>query len=486
MERHERALAGTTRAAIVAGLFGASIASGCREPELILPPPKVAKSTATTAAAEGPAAEPMPLPAEVPARPTFPHANGSDAEWREGVLRDECFDLAEALLASAPSDPAGWLLLGAVHERFGDHEGARALWNRALAIAPRLPEAHRQLGDAALRRGDPEEAEKQYRDVLDVDPDALPVVEKLVGVLLDRGDLQGAGDLLAAFVAGRPRLPEGWCLLGKVRLLEGRPSDARKMFQKAIDADPLSRDASRGMEAAIRAEGTDTPVEVELSRRLEDRRPASRAERRIDLAAQADATLFAASAHYWAASAHARLGDATRAAMAWRRAFEIDPDDGDSREALALLLENGGRTREAMRVRQEWCDREPTNPAAWFGKGKLALALGLPDEAATALGKVVAIAPDRAEGQALLSRALAGSDPDGALVAARKAADLDPTADHSVLLAETLARGGERDAAIAAYERALALDPGHDRARAALAALRGKQRPAILAEPATP
>ena len=488
MQRHERTVFVTTRAAIVAAAFCGALASGCREPELLLPPPKVGKSNAATASAvndEAPS-DPMPLPSDVPARPTFPRPRGTDAEWRESVLRDECFDLAETLLASAPSDPAGWLLLGAVHERFGDSGGARDLWNRALAIDRRLPEAHRQLGDEALRRGDSEEAERQYRDALEIDPDALPVVDKLVGVLLARGDLLGAGDLLAAFVAGRPRLPEGWCLLGKVRLLEGRPTDARKAFQKAIDADPLSRDASRGMAAAIRAEGTDTPVAMELSHRLEDRRPSSRAERRIDLAAEADATPFAASVHYWAAVAHERLGDATRAAMAWRRAIEIDPDDGDSREALALLLENGGRTRDAMRVRQEWCDREPTNPAAWFGKGKLSLALGFPDEAATALKKVVAIAPDRAEGQALLSRALAGSDPEGALVAARLASDLDPTADHFALLGDTLGRGEDRSAAIAAYERALALDPAHDRAREALAKLRGRQRPAIVAEPATP
>ena len=85
-------------------------------------------------------------------------------------------------------------------------------------------------------------------------------------------------------------------------------------------------------------------------RRLEDRRPSSRADRRIDRAAEADLKRFASSVHYWAADAFARLGDPTRAAMAWRRAFEIDPEDGESREALALLLENAGRTRESMRV----------------------------------------------------------------------------------------------------------------------------------------
>lgn len=471
------------RVAVVATVVGALVGAGCRDTEPVLPPPKRVTAEAPT---DDTTAEPMPLPDDVPARPTFPPPGPSDAAWKGAALRDECFDVAETLLASAPSDPAGWVLLGAVHERFGDGEGALALWERALAIDARLPDAWRQLGDAARRRGDADEAQRRYRQALEIDPDALPVVEKLVDVLLAEGNLQDAGDLLAAFVAGRPRLPEGWCLLGKVRLLEGRPEVARALFQRAIDADPLSRDAHLGMEAAIRAEGTTGPVTLELSRRLDDPRPSSRADRRLDLTAGADAARFAASVHYWAGVAHERLGDATRAAMAWRRAFAIDPEDGESREALALLLERGGRTREAMRVRQEWCDREPTNPAAWFGKGKLALALGLPDEAAVALRKVVALAPDRAEGQALLSRALAAKDPEGSLVAARLAADLDPTADHFALLGETLARGADRDAAIAAYERALSLDPGHDRARAGLRRLRGKERPAIAPGPRDP
>ena len=170
--------------------------------------------------------------------------------------------------------------------------------------------------------------------------------------------------------------------------------------------------------------------------------------------------------------------------MCWRSAIELDPADTYSREALALHFENQGRSREAMRVRQAWCDHDPSSAAAWFGKAKLAMSLGLPDEAAEALRKTVLIAPERAEGQALLSVALARSDPDGALDAARKAAELDPTAPHFLLLGDTLARGGKNDTAAAAYERALALDPADDRARERLARL-GLRSPPPRSDAAT-
>lgn len=448
-------------------------AAGCGEAELKLPPPKTPRAAVTPAAAP----DPMPLPADAPARPEFPPSGTTDAEQREASIRDESFDTAEALLASAPGDPAGWVLLGVVHERFGDPGGAAAAWEKALAIDPRQATARRHLGDAAARVGDLERATLHYREAIGIDPDALAVVDRLAETLVARGDLIGAAELVSSFVVGRPRIAEGWCLLGKIRLLSGKAEGARTAFRRALEVDPSSRDALEGVRQSIRAEGGE-PADVTLTRRLEDRRESSRENRRMEEAPDTPLGAWAATVQYWAAGAFLRQGDTARAAICWRRAVELDPLDGDSREALALLMENGGRTRDAMRVRQAWCDAEPHNPSAWFGKAKLALALGLPADAEQSLRRVVALAPERAEGHALLSQALASSDPAASLAAARRAADLDPTAGHLLLLAETLARLGENVSAEAAAERALAIDGSDPRARALLERLRaGAGRP---------
>lgn len=460
--RHSRACFGAVACAI------ALVAAGCREPELTLPP---TKARSRDPGDSGKDAGPIALPADAPARPTFPRRDGSETARRDAAIRDESFTVAETLLASFPDDPSGWVLLGAVHERFGSSDSAERAWVHALELDPREAAAHRHLGDAAARRGDAAEAERQYRAALEIDPDAVSVVDRLVEILVARGDVTGAIDVLSAFVAGRPEVAEGWCLLGRVRLLAGKPEGARRAFQRAIDVDPTSRDAVNGIAEAIRAAGSGDPVDLDLTRRLRDRRESTLADRRLEESLGGDLARWAATVDYWAAVAHARLGDSSRAAMRWRGAIELDPDDADSREALALLLENEGRSRDAMRVRQAWCTHDPTSAAAWFGKGKLAMSLGLPDEAVEALRKTVLLAPERAEGHALLSAALAGSDPEGALDAARKAADLDPTAGHVRLLGDTLARGGEYDKAAAAYERALTIDPLDDRARERLSRL---------------
>jgi len=450
--------------------------SGCREPEVTTLPPTVS-SLASRDDAGAPPPPSTALPEQVPPRPTFRQVDSTEAATLAATLRDECFDVAETLLASAPADPAGWTLLGAVHQRYGDGAGALALWNRAVELAPDSAETHRHLGDAAVGGHDLVEAIRQYRLALERDPESNALVGKLADTLLRSGDTVAAADLLLVFLAGRPRAPEAWCLLGKTRLIEGKIEAARRAFQRALDVDPTSRDARRGMGLALERLGQSEPksVSFELTEQLQDRREQSRPSRRIEEAEAAGPRPWTATVNYWAAVSHARLGNATRAAMGWRRALELDNDDNDSREALADLYAGTGRTREAMKLRQEWCKREPANPAAWFGMGKLALGLGLQEEAAAALRTVVALAPERAEGHALLSRAVARLDPEASLGAARKAAELDPSAAHWAILGEALDRDGKTEEAIPALERALALDPDDARARAAYERIRSRK-----------
>ena len=449
-------------------------APGCSAPDEKLPPRKASKGAATSGAPADAVPDPQPLPAEVPARPVFAPTGATDAAKLQARLRDECFEVAETLLADFPADPAGWTLLGAVHRYFGDDAGAEQLLSQALVLDPASPDAHRQLGDAAVGRGDFDDAEAHYRLALYADPEALVVIDSLVETLLTKGDTAAATELLDDYLADHPRVVEAWCLLGKTRMVEGDFGAARETFEKALEVEPTSRDASHGMAEALGNLGRETPlpVSLELEHRLRDRRDAAHPVRPLEALQARGPAPWAATVNYWAAVAHARLGDPTRAAIGWGRALELDPDDHDSREALATLYAETGRTREAMRLRQEWCDRDPANPAAWFGIGKLALTLELPEQATKALKTVVALAPERAEGHALLARAEATLDPAAALEAARRAADLDPTAAHLTLLGDTLSRGEERDEAAAAYEQALTLDPEDDRAKEGLERLK--------------
>ena len=232
-------LRGTRAGVWLAGLLVVLVVlvvGGCSDSDEKLPPRKALKRADKGAGGSGAQAaaapDPQPLPADVPPRPVFAPAGMTDVAKRQTRLRDECFEVAETLLADFPADPAGWTLLGAVYRHFGDEAGAEKLLSKALAIAPDFPDAHRHLGDAALERGDLDGAEAHYRLALEADPEALVVIDSLVETLLAKGDTAAATEILRGFLDRHPRVVEGWCLLGKTGLVEGDFGAAREAFER--------------------------------------------------------------------------------------------------------------------------------------------------------------------------------------------------------------------------------------------------------------
>ncbi len=452
-------------------MVAAGLTCGCQQS---LPPTKK-QPPAVAEKGSAPAADPA-LPAValassqtsgVPPRPEFPATASTDEAQAAAAVRDSCFDAAEGLVAAAIRDPVGWSILGAVHQHYGNDKVACQLWNQCLELDDQVAEAYRQLGDVANNAGDLAEAERQYRLALGADPSAVPVVGRLAENLLLQQDFAAAAELLEAFLPAWPRSEEAWCMLGKTRLQQGDAAAARAAYEKALEIDPQSRTAHQGMGLTLQRLGeTETArAHLEKVRRLQSSREAAYRDERIVEADRAGPMIWGATVNHLIGNAYARLGDATRAALGWRTAIELDPDDHESRESLATLYARTGRTREAFRLRQQWCSREPANPAAWFGMAQLALNQGLTDEAVEGLRKVVEIAPERAEGYALLARALSNKDALEALEMARRAVDIDPTAPHYYILADMLVRSGDVNQALAALEQAMVIDPSDQRYR---------------------
>ncbi len=152
----------------------------------------------------------------------------------------------------------------------------------------------------------------------------------------------------------------------------------------------------------------------------------------------------------------------TEAALAeWKKAVELNPEEGKAQFNLALALDNQGLLDEAIIHYQKATELEPDNTAAFTN---LAIALartGKLDEAIESFSKCVAIEPGSAKAHANLGIALIekGRDEEG-MQQCLKALEIDPeNADAHNSLAIAQARTERLDEAIAHVERAAAINP---------------------------
>jgi tetratricopeptide (TPR) repeat protein len=157
----------------------------------------------------------------------------------------------------------------------------------------------------------------------------------------------------------------------------------------------------------------------------------------------------------------ARKGDYAAALVEWRKAVEIDPEDGKARYHLAFALDQQGQLNEAVAQYQKAVEFDPNNAAAY---SSLAIALTRTGKLADGIGsykKSLEIDPKNPIAEGNLAAALieAGRT-DEALGHINKALELDPEfADAHNLLGLVLARAGQLDDGVAHLEKAVALNP---------------------------
>jgi Flp pilus assembly protein TadD len=180
----------------------------------------------------------------------------------------------------------------------------------------------------------------------------------------------------------------------------------------------------------------------------------------------------------------------------WRKAEQLDPDDGRTHYNLAVSLTGNGQMAEALPEYRRACELSPDvplrfevygwalaqngnadeaivnyrkalamdadNSGAEAQLGVLLFGKGLTAEALDHLNKAVALAPDSAEAQNKLGTVLGKTgQPHDAIAHLGKAVELKPDSpEYRFQLGYALAQGGNLPEAIAQYRKSLELAPG--------------------------
>jgi Flp pilus assembly protein TadD/mono/diheme cytochrome c family protein len=160
----------------------------------------------------------------------------------------------EHKLEKNPRDYAANLNLGALALSRLDAQAAVSFLRTAIAIEPAHPEPHDMLGSALLNLGRLADAAAQFRAALRFQPDFMNAHYNLSRVLARTGDLKAAileyQPVAKAYAASARIQTEYGFLLYR----DGKKTEARSQFEKALTLDPTYADALRGRDLTASAE----------------------------------------------------------------------------------------------------------------------------------------------------------------------------------------------------------------------------------------
>ena len=277
---------------------------------------------------------------------------------------------AEVLLRKvSPSDPAGVdaaRMLGYLCFARGDHIEAAKAFSRVLKSSNPAPQDHVNHGLALDQLGHGGKAEAAFRQALDLDPGHLEARFALANHFRTHGALP---DAEAAYRQARDLAPDDARVhfnLGLTRLKLDRPREAMQALEKALSLAPDLVDAhleignalamlgdQEGAEARYRRVLASQPQHVlalsNLGRALAARRRFEEAVPLLLRAAalpDADAVTFAACGEVLV-----RIQQTSEGEKMLRRALALDPEHGDARAALAMVLQWQCRWDELDEIR---------------------------------------------------------------------------------------------------------------------------------------
>ncbi len=167
---------------------------------------------------------------------------------------ERAIQMAERVLTVQPNNGEALELLSRLQAQSGDSKSALESV-RKLAEAEKdgkkKAELYIRAGRMLEEAGDKDGAIAQYKTALDADKDNVPAASALRGIYTGRGDAHGAAELLAREIEvtqGDISKAKLFAELGQIRLerLKDVPA-ATDAFRKALELDPTSTPASRGL-----------------------------------------------------------------------------------------------------------------------------------------------------------------------------------------------------------------------------------------------
>jgi len=250
----------------------------------------------------------------------------------------------ERALTLQPNDPNALIGLARAYEKQGRAADGEAMYRKALAVRPDSATGLMWYGSFCFGQGRHAEAVQHFRRVTELDPTFALAHSNLGGALIALGQYEQALSALQKSIALRPTA-NGYSNAGTLQFTLGRYDDARQSFEKAVQLAPEDHVMWLNLGDACR----------------------------------------------WAPGKIARADEAySRAVRAARSALEVNPNNAQTRAALALNLARTGKQDDAQDEIRRALELDPTNPLVLYRAALIALLHDQQDNAISWIERAVA------------------------------------------------------------------------------------------------
>lgn len=267
----------------------------------------------------------------------------SDVGTAAVYLRWKTWDQAGAALARArklaPNLAEAAVLEGDLGRGLGDTARAEKAYREALVLRPGDGFAHEGLGLLALAANKPDEAEREFLQAQQSYRDDSMAARGLADARLARGDAAGALAALDDLHRLTPGDTAPWLESGRLRLKQGKPSEAARDFEQARKLGSADPDLLKLLSQTYQAQG-----------RTDDERHLIN-----ELVAQgvADSRVYARRAALREAT------DLPGALSDLRKSVDLDKNDLDVALQLAQLTAKSGDLSAAIGLYRDLLPRKP-------------------------------------------------------------------------------------------------------------------------------
>ncbi len=365
---------------------------------------------------------------------------------------NEALATAQALADRYPNRAEALHVLALLQAQIRHSAEADRLWRRCVELAPGQDIYLTNLAANAINRGDSEGAIEVLQQIVakgKASPDAM---HNLAASLMNVGRVEEALKVIEDATAKATGSPAHWLLLGQIQLKLGQADKAEESTRKAIAIGGETPTSVFTLASALARQGKKEEAAKfrERHAELSKREPIS-ADNRYQVLSEAESRRNLITVLVEGGAIYGKTGDLLKAESMLLRALALEPRELAATLALADIYVAAGMYAEERVVRRRILELNPNDFDAYLRLAKSCVNAGDVEAGAGVLKNAMALAPDRVEIYASLAQLyLADSQPEKAIFYAQEAVARQPSREgYQFVAAVWKTLGNAKEAAAA-------------------------------------